>query len=62
MINAFLTGFFLGFSLIVAIGPQNTFLIRQGILGQYVLSIALFCALSDSLLIIIGITGFIRSS
>ena len=57
MINSFLTGFFLGFSLIVAIGAQNTFVLRQGILGQHVLYVALFCALSDALLIIIGVAG-----
>ena len=57
MIPSFLTGFFLGFSLIVAIGAQNTFVLRQGILGQHVFYIALFCALSDTLLISIGVAG-----
>ena len=57
MITPFLTGFFLGLSLIVAIGAQNTFVLRQGILGQHVFYIALFCALSDVLLIIIGVAG-----
>ena len=57
MIQSFLTGFFLGLSLIIAIGAQNTFVLRQGILGQHVFYIALFCALSDALLISIGITG-----
>ena len=57
MIQSFITGFFLGLSLIVAIGAQNTFVLRQGILGQHVFYIALFCALSDALLIIIGIVG-----
>jgi len=57
MINAFLTGFFLGLSLIVAIGAQNTFVLRQGIIGQHIFFVALFCALSDALLIIIGIAG-----
>jgi L-lysine exporter family protein LysE/ArgO len=50
-------GFFLGLSLIVAIGAQNTFVLRQGILGQHVFYIALFCALSDALLITIGVVG-----
>lgn len=54
---AYLTGFFLGLSLIVAIGAQNAFVIRQGILQQHVFSIALFCSISDSLLIILGIAG-----
>ena len=54
---AFLTGFFLGLSLIVAIGAQNSFVLRQGILGQHVFYVALFCALSDALLISIGVAG-----
>ena len=57
MVTAFLTGFFLGISLIVAIGAQNTFVLRQGILRQHVFYVALFCALSDALLILIGVTG-----
>ena len=57
MIQSFLTGFFLGFSLIVAIGAQNTFVLRQGILGQHVFYVALFCAASDALLISIGVAG-----
>jgi L-lysine exporter family protein LysE/ArgO len=58
MFPALLTGFFLGISLIVAIGAQNAFVLRQGILGQHVLYVALFCAASDGLLIILGILGF----
>ena len=57
MISAFLTGFFLGISLIVAIGAQNAFVIRQGITGQHVFYVALFCAVSDTLLISLGVTG-----
>jgi L-lysine exporter family protein LysE/ArgO len=57
MLPAFLTGFFLGLSLIVAIGAQNAFVLRQGILGQHVFYVALFCALSDALLISIGVAG-----
>ena len=57
MIQSFLTGFFLGFSLIIAIGAQNTFVLRQGILGQHVFYVALFCAASDALLISIGVAG-----
>jgi len=57
MLPAFLTGFFLGLSLIVAIGAQNSFVLRQGILGQHVFYVALFCALSDALLISIGVAG-----
>ncbi len=57
MITAFLTGFFLGASLIIAIGAQNTLVLRHGIVGQHVFYVALFCALSDALLICIGIIG-----
>ena len=57
MMPAFLTGFFLGLSLIVAIGAQNSFVLRQGILGQHVFYVALFCALADALLISIGVAG-----
>ncbi len=57
MITAFLTGFFLGISLILAIGAQNAFVLRQGILGKHVFFVALFCALSDALLISIGVAG-----
>ena len=57
MVSAFFTGFFLGLSLIVAIGSQNAFVLRQGILRQHVFFIAIFCSISDSFLIIIGVTG-----
>ena len=57
MVTALLTGFFLGLSLIVAIGAQNAFVLRQGIIGQHVFYVALFCALSDALLISIGVAG-----
>jgi L-lysine exporter family protein LysE/ArgO len=55
--TAYLTGFLLGLSLIVAIGSQNAFVIRQGILKQHVLYMALFCSISDTMLIILGVTG-----
>jgi L-lysine exporter family protein LysE/ArgO len=57
MLTAFFTGFFLGISLILAIGAQNTFVFRQGILREHVFYVALFCSISDAILIIIGITG-----
>jgi len=57
MLSAFFTGLFLGLSLIVAIGAQNAFVIRSGILRNHIFFIALFCAISDSLLIILGIAG-----
>ena len=57
MIIAAFDGFLLGASLIMAIGAQNAFVIRQGILRQYVLWICLFCAVSDAVLIWIGVFG-----
>ena len=55
--SALITGFFLGLSLIVAIGAQNAFILRQGILRKHVFSIALFCSISDAILIVIGVIG-----
>jgi len=55
--SAFLTGFFIGLSLIIAIGAQNAFVLRQGILRRHVFYIALFCSISDTLLIILGVIG-----
>ena len=57
MLSAFLSGFILGFSLILAIGAQNSFVLRQGLMGRHVFIVALFCALSDALLISIGVAG-----
>lgn len=57
MLSASITGFFLGLSLIIAIGAQNAFVLRQGILRQHNFYIALFCSISDALLIIIGVIG-----
>ncbi len=52
--SPFITGFALGFSLILAIGAQNAFVLRQGLLRQHVLPVVLFCAVSDMILIIAG--------
>lgn len=57
MLSAFLTGFILGLSLILAIGAQNSFVLRQGLMGHHVFTVALFCSLSDAILIIIGVAG-----
>lgn len=57
MISAAIAGFLLGGSLIVAIGAQNAFVIRQGVLGRHVFWICLFCAASDALLIWSGVYG-----
>jgi len=57
MLSAFLTGFILGLSLILAIGAQNSFVLRQGLMSRHVFTVALFCSLSDAILIVIGVTG-----
>ena len=57
MLSAFLTGFILSLSLILAIGAQNSFVLRQGLMGSHVFTVALFCSLSDALLIFIGVAG-----
>ena len=57
MFGAVTAGFALGGSLIVAIGAQNAFVIRQGVLNAYVFWICLFCATSDAILIWTGTYG-----
>ncbi len=57
MLNAFLTGFGTGFSLILAIGAQNSFVLRQGLLRAHVFWVCLTCALSDAVLIAAGVAG-----
>jgi L-lysine exporter family protein LysE/ArgO len=52
-----LPGFLTGLSLIVAIGAQNAFVLRQGLLKKHVLAIVLICAISDATLIILGVLG-----
>jgi L-lysine exporter family protein LysE/ArgO len=56
--HAYLSGFGLGFSLILAIGAQNAFVLKQGIKKEHVFIICLLCALSDALLITAGVLGF----
>lgn len=51
-------GFALGLSLIVAIGAQNAFVLRQGLRREHVLAVVLVCALSDAVLIAAGVAGF----
>lgn len=57
LLPAFVSGFFLGLSLIVAIGAQNAFILRQGLLRQHVFVLCLICALSDAVLIAAGVAG-----
>jgi len=54
---ALIAGFFSGLSLIVAIGAQNAFVIRQGLLRGHVALVVTVCSLADAFLIILGIGG-----
>ncbi|ENU19050.1 hypothetical protein F994_01905 [Acinetobacter bohemicus ANC 3994] len=58
MLHSYLQGFAIGLSLIVAIGAQNAFVLKQGLKKQAVFWVCFVCALSDSILVVLGITGF----
>src|SRR3954470_21954674 len=58
MTTAFIPGFLLGPSLIIAIGAQNAFVLRQGLRREHVFAVCAACAISDSLLIAAGVAGF----
>lgn len=58
MYTAATAGFLLGLSLIVAIGAQNAFILRQGLRREHVLPLVLTCAISDAILIALGVAGF----
>ena len=53
-----LLGFFTSFSLILAIGAQNIFVIEQGLKKQYIFLVCLICSVSDLVLIFLGIFLF----
>jgi L-lysine exporter family protein LysE/ArgO len=55
--SAFTTGFALSATLIIAIGAQNAFVLRQGIRREHVAPIVFFCALADLILIGAGVLG-----
>ncbi|MBJ8479632.1 amino acid transporter [Acinetobacter pittii] len=57
-LSIFFKGFGIGSGLIVAIGAQNAFVLKQGLKQQYVFWLCLICALSDSILIACGVLGF----
>lgn len=57
MVNIALTGFFSGLSLIVAIGAQNAYVLRLGLMRTYVGIAVVICALSDAILILAGTAG-----
>ncbi|MDO9396472.1 MAG: LysE family transporter, partial [Herbiconiux sp.] len=54
---ALLAGLGFGLSLIVAIGAQNAFVLRQGLLRRHVGAVVAVCALSDLALIVAGVSG-----
>ncbi|MFI5839927.1 LysE/ArgO family amino acid transporter [Catenuloplanes sp. NPDC051500] len=55
--GSLLAGFGFSLTLIVAIGAQNAFVLRQGLRREHVLAVVVACAVSDALLISIGIAG-----
>jgi L-lysine exporter family protein LysE/ArgO len=55
--TAFITGLALSASLIIAIGAQNAFVLRQGLRREHVLAIVAFCAIADFVLIGAGVAG-----
>jgi L-lysine exporter family protein LysE/ArgO len=55
--SAFTTGFALSATLIIAIGAQNAFVLRQGIRKEHVAPIVAFCALADLILMGAGVAG-----
>ncbi|KAA1421644.1 amino acid transporter [Nocardioides humilatus] len=57
MLTAAGAGLLTGLSLIVAIGAQNAFVLRQGLARQYVGPVVLVCAVSDAVLILAGVSG-----
>lgn len=57
MLASTASGLALGLSLIVAIGAQNLFVLRQGIRREHALAVALVCAASDAILIAVGVSG-----
>ncbi|OJU38811.1 MAG: amino acid transporter [Microbacterium sp. 69-10] len=52
-----LSGLGLMFSLIIAVGAQNVFVLRQGLRREHVLPVVLICAASDALLVLAGTAG-----
>ncbi|MDP2418931.1 MAG: LysE family transporter [Hydrogenophaga sp.] len=57
----FLQGLALSFGLIVAIGAQNAFVLRQGLRREHVGSVVLFCAVADAVLIAAGVWGMAQA-
>lgn len=58
MLDAIVQGYLVAISLILAIGAQNAFVLRQGLRREHVLAVVAVCALSDTVLIAAGVAGF----
>ena len=58
MTSAFFPGYLLSLSLILAIGAQNAFVLRQGLMRRHVFWVCLTCGVSDAILIGAGVAGF----
>lgn len=56
--HSYLTGFATSLSLILPIGAQNSFVLRQGLMRRHVLAVCIFCAMSDAVLIAAGVMGW----
>ena len=56
--TALIAGFTLSLSLILAIGAQNAFVLKQGLKKKHVFLVSSICALSDAVLILAGVAGF----
>ena len=56
-LSSMINGFVVGSGLIIAIGPQNTFVISQGIKREHVFLSAAICTMTDTLLILLGVVG-----
>lgn len=59
--SVFTQGLFLSLGLIVAIGAQNAFVLRQGLRREHVGSVVLFCAVADAVLIMAGVLGMAQA-
>jgi L-lysine exporter family protein LysE/ArgO len=58
LLEALVSGYFVSLSLILAIGAQNAFVLRQGLRREHVAAVVAVCALSDAILIAAGVAGF----
>lgn len=57
VLTSLLAGLGLGFSLIIAIGAQNLFVLRQGVRREHLVAVVAVCATSDAVLILLGVSG-----